>query len=131
MATTAITGKSATFTYGAKAGTAQITTATVDETASSNTIQTLGGSVAISQGVEAEVSCDFLYDGDTAGGFYAALKSSIDAGSSGTLLITGGGDSEWSGDALVTALSTEIPADDALTCSATFTVSGALTFADA
>ena len=63
--TTAITGKSCTFEYGGStSGTAQITTATIDESASSETIQTLGGSVAISQGIESTVSCDFLYDGD-------------------------------------------------------------------
>lgn len=129
--TTAITGKSCTFTYGAKEGTAQITTANVDETASSSTIQTLGGSVAIAQGVESEVTCDFLYDGDAAGGFYAALKAALNAGSTGTLSLTGGGSSEWTGEALVTGLSAEVPADDALSCSATFTISGELGFVDA
>jgi hypothetical protein len=132
--TTAITGKACTFAYGAKAGEAQITTATVDESASSETIQTLGGSVAIAQGVESTVSCDFLYDGDTAGGFYAALKAALDAGSTGVLTIeTGGGTTPagWDGDALVTSLSAEMPADGAVTCSAEFTISGALGWAEA
>jgi hypothetical protein len=132
--TTAITGKVCSFTYGAKEGTAQITTATVDETASSETIQTLGGSVAISQGVESTVSCDFLYDGDTAGGFYAALKAALMAGTAGTLSIetgTGATPAAWSGQALVTSLSAELPADGAVTCSAEFTVSGELDWAEA
>ena len=90
--TTAITGKSCTFEYGGStSGTAQITTATIDESASSETIQTLGGSVAISQGIESTVSCDFLYDGDAAtGSFYAALKASLDAGSVGLMTIAAG-----------------------------------------
>jgi hypothetical protein len=133
MATTAITGKSCTFTYDTVDGTAQITTATVDESASSETVQTLGGSVAISQGVESTISADFLYDGDQAtGGFYAALKAALDDGLPGTLDITAGQggttDPGWSGEVIVTSLSAEMPADGAVTCSAEFTVSGALAF---
>jgi len=125
----AITGKACTFTYGTKEGSAQITTFTVDESASSNTIQTLGGSVAVSQGVETTVSADFLYDGDeTGGGFYGALRASLTAGSKGTLTIDAGTTSSWTGQAVVTSLSAEGPADDAMTCSAELTVSGSLTF---
>jgi len=132
--TTAITGKVCTFTYGTKAGEAQITTASVDEAASTDTIQTLGGSVAISQGIESTVGCDFLYDGETAGGFYAALKAALNNASTGVLEIetgTGLTPAKWSGDALVTSLSAEIPADGAVTCSAEFTISGALSWAEA
>lgn len=131
MPATAITGKSCTFEYGASTtGTAQITSASIDESASSETIQTLGGSVAISQGVESTVSCDFLYDGDAlANSFYAALKASLDAGDTGTLTITGGTTgASWEGEALVTSLSAEIPADGAVTCSAEFAISGTLPF---
>jgi hypothetical protein len=126
MPATAITGKACTFSYDGKEGTAQITTATVDESASSETIQTLGGSVAISQGVESTISCDFLYDGDQAGGFYAALKAALDDGVPGAFTVaTGGGlPASWTGDAIVTSLSAELPADGAVTCSAELTVSG-------
>ena len=131
--TTAITGKSCTFEYGGStSGTAQITTATIDESASSETIQTLGGSVAISQGIESTVSCDFLYDGDVSASFYANLKAAIDGGTTGTLTIEGGAGTvsapSWEGEALVTSLSTEMPADGAVTCSAEFAISGALPF---
>jgi hypothetical protein len=129
--TTAITGKQCTFEYGTKAGEAQITNSTIDQTAASETIQTLGGSVAVSQGIESEVGCEFLYDGDAVGGFYAALQAALDAGTAGTLTINAGGTSEWSGEALVTALGAELPADGAVTCSATFTISGALGWTDA
>lgn len=133
--TTALTGKSCTFTYATEEGTAQITSASVDESASSETIQTLGGSVAVSQGVESTVSADFLYDGDAGAstGFYAALKAALDAGASGTLDIsTGGGTTPaaWSGDAIVTSLGAEIPADGAVTCTAELTVSGSLAWAE-
>lgn len=126
---TAITGKACTFTYGSKEGTAQITTATVDEAGSSETIQTLGGSVAISQGVESTISCDFLYDGNTAGGFYAALKAALDSGDPGAFVVDADG-STWTGDAIVTSLSAEMPADGAVTCSAELTVDGAVTWAE-
>jgi len=132
---TAITGKVCTFTYATEEGTAQITSASVDESASSETIQTLGGSVAVSQGVESTVSADFLYDGDAGSGtgFYAALKAALDAGASGTLSIeTGGGTTPaaWSGEAIVTSLGAEIPADGAVTCTAELTVSGSLAWAE-
>ena len=131
--TTAITGKACTFTYDSVAGTAQVTSSTVDEAASSETIQTLGGSVAISQGVESTISADFLYDGDVStGSFYQALKAALDAGSAGELTITAGKgvatDPEWAGEAIVTSLSAEMPADGAVTCSAELTISGALVF---
>jgi hypothetical protein len=129
MPTTAITGKVCTFTYGSNEGTAQITTASVDESASSETIQTLGGSVAIAQGVESTVSCDFLYDGTTAGGFYAALKAALDSGAAGALVVVADEDSSWTGQAIVTSLSAEMPADGAVTCSAELTISGALGWA--
>lgn len=128
MATTAITGKQVTFTYATISGTAQITTAKVDETASSSTIQTLGGSVAVAQGIESKVSADFLYDGGLpTAGFYAALKAAFDAGTAGALSIVADGGT-WTGSAIVTSLSAEFPADNAATCSAEFTVSGTLPF---
>lgn len=129
MTTTAITGKKVTVTYGGKDGSAQITTASIDESASSNVIQTLGGSVALSQGVESSVSADFLYDGDVAGGgFYAVLKALLDSGGEGDLSIDGDG-STWTGKGIVTSLGAEMPADDAVTCSAELTISGKLAFA--
>lgn len=126
---TAITGKQFTITYDAVSGTAQVTSGTVDESASSETIQTLGGSVAVSQGVESTVSADFLYDGSTAAGFYPALKAALDSGDAATVLISADG-SSWTGSAIVTSLSAEFPADGASTCSAELTISGALTFDD-
>lgn len=126
--TTAITGKQFTVEFDGLSGTAQITTGTIDESASSETIQTLGGSAAVSQGVESTVSCDFLFDGDQpGGGFYATLKAALAAGVAAPIEIDGGG-AGWAGDALVTSLSAEFPADGASTCSAEFTVSGSLPF---
>jgi hypothetical protein len=128
MTTTAITGKSATFTYGADEGTAQITSANISDAGTSNTIQTLGGSVTVSQGIETTVSCDFLFDGNVVGGgFYAALKAALTSGAPGSLAIDADGGA-WVGDAIVTSLSADIPADDAVTCSAEFVVSGDFPF---
>jgi hypothetical protein len=133
MTTTAITGKACTFEYGAVSGSAQITSATIDESASSETIQTLGGSVAVSQGIESTVSADFLYDGDNpTDSFYAALKAALDGGTTGVMTITAGTGAttppSWTGDAIVTSLSAEMPADGAVTCSAEFGISGTLPF---
>ena len=129
MATTAITGKQFTVSYNSETGTAQITTGTVDESASTETIQTLGGSTAVSQGIESTISADFLFDGNivATGGFYGALKAALDAGESATISIDGGG-ATWAGEAKVTSLSAEFPADGASTCSAEFTIDGALVF---
>lgn len=128
MSTTAITGKQFTVTADSINGSAQITSGTVDESASSETIQTLAGSAAVSQGVESTITADFLYDGNVSGGgFYAAMRAALVAGTAVPVVIDGGG-SEWDGDALVTSLSAEFPADGASTCSAELTVSGALDF---
>lgn len=123
MATTVITGKSATFSYGSVAGTSQITTFTPDESASPETIETLGGTAVLSTTVERTVECEFLFDGNiTGGGFYAALKAAFDASSEGTLSVNIDG-AAWTGQGKVTALSTPAPADGAVTCAATFTMS--------
>jgi hypothetical protein len=134
MATTVLTGKKFTVTLDDMDGSAQVTTGTVDETSSSNTIQTLAGSASISQGIESTISADFLYDGDqAAGGFYAVLKTALDLAEPVTVEIVGGTDAgaTWTGNAVVTSLSAEFPADDAATCSAELTVSGALVFTPA
>mgnify|MGYP005820448645 CR=1 FL=1 len=132
MPATAITGKSVTWTYGSTPCTVQTTTVTVDEKGDSSTVQTLGGSVTVAQGVESTVSADLLYDGEQpGGGIYGALKAALDASSSGTLTITTGADAQWTGSALVTSLSAEMPADDAVTASVEFAVSGTLAFTPA
>jgi Phage tail tube protein len=129
---TAVTGKRFTIVHGTKDGSAQCTSASISQSASSETIQTLGGSVAISQGVETTISAEFLYDGDQAGGgFYATMNSALASGTAATLTITGSGGTAgetWSGQVIVTSLGVELPADGAVTCSAEFAISGALTF---
>lgn len=123
MATTVVTGKSATFTYDGTSGTAQVTTFTPDESSSAETIETLGGTAVLSSTKERSISCDFLFDGDQAGGgFYKVLKDAFDAGSSGTLAVTIGTGS-WTGDGIVDSISVPSPADGAVTCSASFTMS--------
>jgi hypothetical protein len=124
MATTVVTGKTATFTYDSVAGTAQITTWTADESASPETIETLGGTAVLSATKERTVECEFLFDGDvaTSGGFYGACKAAFDDGLSGTLSATIDG-ATFSGTGIVSALSTPVPADGAVTCTATFTLS--------
>jgi Phage tail tube protein len=125
---TAITGKKCTVSFGGHDGSAQITSASIDEQGSSNVIQTLAGSVAISQGVESSLKCDFLFDGEQAGGgFYAVLKAALTAGTEADVAIDGGG-AKWDGKAVITSLSAEMPADDAVTCSAELTISGVLDF---
>ena len=123
MATTVITGKSATFTYGSVAGTSQITTFTPDESSSAETIETLGGTAVLSSTKERVIECEFLFDGNiVGGGFYAALKAAFDAASEGTLTVDVDG-AAWAGSGIVSALSMPAPADGAVTCAATFTMS--------
>lgn len=124
MATTVTTGKSATFTYGSVAGTSQITTFTPDESSSPETVETLGGTAVLSATKERNIECEFLFDGNTAtsGGFYGACKSAFDDGQSGTLTADIDGAS-YTGSGIVSGLSTPVPADGAVTCTATFTMS--------
>jgi len=124
MATTVTTGKSATFTYDSVAGTAQITTWTADESASPETIETLGGTAVLSATKERNIECEFLFDGDvaTSGGFYGACKAAFDDGGTGNLTADING-ADFTGQGIVSALSTPVPADGAVTCSATFTLS--------
>jgi hypothetical protein len=131
MPTTVLTGKKFTVSLDGVDGSAQVTTGTVDESSSSNTIQTLAGSAVVSQGVESTVSAEFLYDGDQAGGgFYGVLKTALDTSAEVDVVIEGGTDSAatWTGVAVVTGLSAEFPADDAVTCSAELGISGTLAF---
>lgn len=126
----AYTGKQFTFTLGSLDGSAQVTSIKIDEKASSDSIQFLSGSVAISKGVETTISVDLAYDGGASGttGLYAALQASLATGAAGTVSVDGPATDSWDGSAIVTSLSAEIPADGAVTCSAELTVSGALTY---
>jgi hypothetical protein len=125
MPATVITGKQFTVSVGAVDYSAQITTGSINKTATSSTIQTLDDSATFSQGVETTASCDFLYDGSA--GFYAAMWDAV--GGSAVAVLIVGDDGEWSGNMVVTSLSDEFPADGASTCTAEF--SGTLTFAAA
>jgi hypothetical protein len=128
---TAISGKQFTFTYATHSGTAQTTSSSISQAADSETLQTWGGSVVISKGVESTVSCDFLYDGEQSGSFYQALSEALAAGTPGEVVIWGGkgAGEKWTGSAVVTSLGVELPADGQVTCSAEFAIAGALTFA--
>lgn len=122
MATTVTTGKSATFTFGSVAGTAQITSFTPDESASSETVETLGGTAVLQSTKERTVECEFLFDGDQAtASFYKACKDAFDAGTNGNLAVNIGG-AAFAGSGIVSAISTPAPADGAVTCTVTFTL---------
>jgi hypothetical protein len=124
MATTVVTGKSATFTFGSVAGTAQITTFTPDESRSSETLETLGGTAVTGSTRERTISVDFLFDGNiaTTGGFYGACKSSFESDAPGTLTVDIDG-AAWTGEGIVDGISTPTPADGAVTCTVTFKMS--------
>jgi hypothetical protein len=123
MATTVITGKSATFTFDAVAGTAQITTFTPDESRSSSTVETLSGSAVTGSTRERKITAEFLFDGnEVGGGFYAACKDSFEADATGTLTADIDG-AAWTGVGLVDSLSTPAPADGPVTGSVTFKMS--------
>ena len=120
MATTVTTGKSATFTFGSVAGTAQVTTFTPDESRSSNTVETLSGTAVTGATRERKVSCDFLFDGNlVGGGFYKACKDSFEADATGTLTVDIDG-AGFTGSGIVDALSVPTPADGPVTASVTF-----------
>jgi hypothetical protein len=124
MATSLVTGKSATFTYDSVQGEAQITSFSTEDTTEVETVETLGGSAPLPGKEEYVATVSFLFDGNTSGGgFYAALQAAKADKSSGTITFTVGTFSE-TGTAVVNALSKEVPADGAATCEATLTCSG-------
>lgn len=124
MTVSLITGKSATFTYDSVQGTAQITTFTTDQSSTSESVETLGGTAVLSSAKEYTVTVSFLFDGNTTGGgFYKALQGSYEDGQPGTISLVIGGYSE-TGSGTVTALSKEVPADGGVTCEATITCTG-------
>jgi hypothetical protein len=122
MPITSFAGSSFTVSVEATAYTAQITRGGVSSTPNIVTTKTLGPNKAVTQtDVEDTASFDFLYDADT--GFYGALWTASRTGASLTVLITGGA-AEWTGEMTVTDLSVEFTAEDAATCSASFTATG-------
>ena len=124
MATTLLTGKSATFTYGTTQGEAQITTFATDATATSETVETLAGSAPLSSKKEYTATVTFLFDGNlVGGGFYKACEASYTAASSGVVSFTIGAFTE-AGTGTVTGLSKESPADGAVTAVATILCTG-------
>lgn len=124
MATVSVTtGKSATFTYKTKAGSAQITEYNWDQSSSAESVETLTGTAVTSSSKERTVTCSFLFDGNTSGGgFYAALQSAYEDGLGGALTAVVDTATFASTAAVVTALSGAVPADGQVTCEATFTV---------
>lgn len=120
---TAITGKSVTVTAGSVSGTGQITSTTIDATSTRTRTETLGGFVTSQTTLEESVSADFLWDGDqaTATSFFQALQTAQKTDATVALVIDAGG-AKWEGNAYVTELSTDMPADDHVTTTATFEV---------
>ena len=124
MAVELVTGKTCTFQYGTVQGEAQITTFSTEETADSESVETLGGTAVLSANKQYTLTVSFLFDGNKAGGgFYAALQASYTAGSAGAITLGIHGYTE-AGNGTVTALSKEVPADGAVTCEATITCTG-------
>ena len=125
MAVIGISGKQFTFSAGATPTdhSARVTSGGITKSSSSTTVQTLGGSITQTEGVECSVSCDFLFDEES--GFYDALETAIESGDDIQVTITGGG-AEWTGSLKVTDLSTSFDAGSLATCSASF--AGAMTF---
>jgi len=122
----AVTGKSMTVTYGGTEASCQVTSLGIDESAEAETIQTLGCSATISKGVESSISMDLLYDGGQANSVYGVLKAALGAGTAAEVEITAASGETWTGQAVVTSLGVEVPADGAVACSAEMSVSGSL-----
>lgn len=125
----AVTGKSMTVTYGGQDASCQVSSLSIDESADAETIQTLGCSATISKGVESSLSMDLLYDGGQATSVYALLKGALSSGTAAAVTVTAASGEEWTGQAVVTSLGVEIPADGAVTCSTELSVSGTLSWA--
>jgi len=125
MSVTLLTGKSATFSYDGVSGSMQITSFTTDQTADSETVETLAGSAALSAQKEYTATVSFLFDGTISGAtnFYKAVQAAYEDGLPGAITFAIGGFSE-DGDATVTGLTKDVPADAQITCEATFLCTG-------
>lgn len=126
---TVYAGSSFTVTVESVAYTAIISRGGVDATPNIVTTKTLGPNKQTAQtDVEHTATFDFLYDGATSSGFYAALWTASLTGALLTTTIAGGG-KDWEGEAIVTALSAEFDAENLSSCTASFLIPAGLTYA--
>ena len=125
---TVYAGSSLTVTVEGQAYTAIITRGGVDSSPNIITTKTLGPNKQTAQtDVEDTATFDFLYDGVTASGFYAALYAASRNGAALTVGIVGGGKT-WDGEGIVTALSAEFDAENLSSCTASFIFPAGLAF---
>lgn len=126
MPATAITGSQFTFTYNAVAYSAQVTGGTVSRETSVTRIKTLTDMAYKNTDDNCILEVSFLYDEET--GLVGALNTAQGAGTANAISLVGG-DAKWTGNMIVSSVSTEFTADGIATCTAS--LEGALTFADA
>lgn len=123
---TVYAGSSFTVTVETVAYTAIISRGGVDAAPNIVTTKTLGPNKQTAQtDVEDTCTFDFLYDG---AGFYSALWTASRTGALLTVEVAGGG-KDWTGEAIVTALSVEADAENLSSCTASFLIPAGLTYA--
>ena len=119
MPVASVSGKTCTFTFGALDASAQVTSISPARTASTETVQTLGGSASSANTKEITVALELLFDPNESG-ISALLHAAWVGGTKGTAEIDYGGTVATYAEILITDLGEQIPADGLVTQSATF-----------
>lgn len=127
MPAVAITGKQCTFTYKALDASAQVTTVSVDRSASSDTTQTLAGSVVTATDKEVTYNVDFLFDPATSS-LFELLHAAWVSGEEASIEVSYNGATSTASDVVVVSLSETAPADGLVTVSASLSTATADVF---
>jgi hypothetical protein len=128
MAVTSIAGSAFTVTIGATAYTSQVVSGTISMQNNFSMVDTLDETAYTVSRVKHEVSLEFLYDTET--GMFGALYTAANAGTAITVAIVGG-DAKWTGTTSMYVSALEGSFETTGPATATCTLIGVMTFADA
>lgn len=122
MPAVATTGKQCTFTYKTLDASAQVTSVSVDRSASTETTQTLADAVTVAADKEITYNVDFLFDPDTSS-LFNLLHAAFVSGEEAQVVVNYNGATSTASDVVVTSLSDTAPADGLVTVSASLVTS--------
>lgn len=128
MAVTSVAGSAFTVTIGATAYTSQVTSGTISVQNNFSMVDTLDDTAYTVTKVKHEVTLEFLYDTET--GMFGALQTAATAGTAVTVAIVGG-DAKWTGTSSMYVSALEGGFETTGPATATVTLVGVMTFADA
>jgi len=128
MSVTSIAGSAFTVTIGSTPYTAQVTSGSIAVQNNFSMVDTLSATAYTVSKVKHEVTLEFLYDTET--GMFGAMHTAATAGTAVTVVIVGG-DAVWTGTSSMYVSALEGGFETTGPASATATLIGTMTFADA